>query len=325
MAQTNKYKVMVDDNFHFMDEDERYQSGVFDTYEEAVNHCKQIVSQTMPEYKPGMTAKEMYESYTMFSEDPFIVILGDATETPPKFSAWDYAKQCSEEIVSTQQNRVGEKRTLTIQETIDFAAQIYEEQIGGGAKSDGMHLKFTPRLELAIRKTSLAHAEQKRKGSGLPYIIHPFSVMCIASEVTDDEDILIACLLHDVIEDVPERYSAAEIQQDFGKRVLSIVEGVTKDSTLPDWQARADAYLAQLRITSIESVTVSAADKIHNLMSVLQDYEVVGEDLWKRFNAGKERQQWWYREVLCVLQNRIPDSSLTTRLEWQVIALERLL
>ncbi len=185
-------------------------------------------------------------------------------------------------------------------------------------------MKFTPRLELAIRKATLAHAEQKRKGSDWPYIIHPFSVMCIASEVTDDEDILIACLLHDVIEDVPDCYPESEMLQDFGERVLSIVKDVTKDGSLSAWQARADAYLAHLRIASIESVTVSAADKIHNLMSVLQDYEVLGDELWARFNAGKERQQWWYREVLKVLENRIPDSLLATQLEAQVKVLEGL-
>jgi len=96
---------MVDDNFHYMDEDERYQSGVFDTYVEAVNHCKQIVSQTIPELKPGMTAEEMYEGYVSFGEDPFIVIEGTVAETLPKYSAWDYAKQLSQEIVSGQQNK----------------------------------------------------------------------------------------------------------------------------------------------------------------------------------------------------------------------------
>jgi (p)ppGpp synthase/HD superfamily hydrolase len=185
-------------------------------------------------------------------------------------------------------------------------------------------MKFTQRLELAIRKATVAHAEQKRKGGDWPYIIHPFSVMCIASEVTDDEDILIACLLHDVIEDVPERYSEADMLQDFGERVMDIVKGVTKDSSLPAWQDRADAYLAHMRIASIESVTVSAADKIHNLMSVLQDYEELGDKLWARFNAGKERQQWWYREVLKVLKSRIPDSPLTAQLEEEVLVLEGL-
>lgn len=156
-------------------------------------------------------------------------------------------------------------------------------------------ITMTPRLSIAINKATWAHRNQTRKGSGLPYILHPYSVMCIASQVTGNEDILIACLMHDVIEDVPEEYSADEIRADFGDRVLDIVLGTTKNDTLPSWQDRADAYLHHLEYeASDESVIVSCADKIHNLMSILADYEEIGDELWDRFNAGKERQIWLY-------------------------------
>ena len=91
------YKVMIDDNFHFMDESERYMAGAFATAEEAIEACKRIVERSLEEsYKPGMTAEELYDSYTSFGEDPFIII-ENATKRD-LFSAWDYARQRSREI-----------------------------------------------------------------------------------------------------------------------------------------------------------------------------------------------------------------------------------
>ena len=175
-------------------------------------------------------------------------------------------------------------------------------------------INFTQRLDKAIRVAAWAHeqANQHRKGSGIPYIIHPFGTMLIASSVTNDEDVLIACLLHDVLEDVDETiYSEQKMNDNFGERVVSIVEGVTKDTSIKSWQGRADAYLYHLENeASDESVIVSCADKIHNLMSILADYRILGDKLWSRFNAGKEKQLWWYQEILRVTSKRAPSMNL---------------
>lgn len=161
----------------------------------------------------------------------------------------------------------------------------------------------------------MAHRNQKRKGTELPYIIHPFGVMTIASEATDSEDILIACLFHDILEDASEEYSKGQMEQDFGKKVVDIVEGVTKDSSLASWRERADAYLYHLEHeASDESVIVSCADKIHNLMSILEDYKEVGDDIWQRFSTGKEGQQWWFQAVYEVISKRLPELSLNKQL-----------
>ena len=96
----SRYKVMVDDNFHYMDEDERYQHGVFLTAEEAISACKHIVDEYLEnQVQPGMTASELYESYTMFGEDPFIVGI-NPTEENVSFSAWNYAKERSQVLTS---------------------------------------------------------------------------------------------------------------------------------------------------------------------------------------------------------------------------------
>jgi hypothetical protein len=93
-----RYKVLVDDNFHYMDEDERYEHGVYETAEEAIEACRGIVDLSLQEaYKPGVSAEALYEHYVSFGEDPFIVVL-DGADDNAKFSAWTYAKQHSRVI-----------------------------------------------------------------------------------------------------------------------------------------------------------------------------------------------------------------------------------
>lgn len=181
-----------------------------------------------------------------------------------------------------------------------------------------------PRLDKAIRVAAWAHREQVRKSTGIPYIVHPFAVMTIANRATSDEDVLIACLFHDILEDVPEQYSRERMHAEFGERVVCIVDGVTKDSSIADWRERSEAYLAHLQGARSESVIVSAADKIHNLQSTLIDYELHGENIWERFNSGKREQLWWYTSILRVLSDRMPDSVLTAELSRLILQLQKI-
>ena len=177
-------------------------------------------------------------------------------------------------------------------------------------------ITFTERLYKAINTATYAHRDQKRKGSDMLYIVHPFGAMIIAGKVTDDEDTLIACLFHDIIEDVPKEYPEDTMRSEFGDRVVEIVLGVTKDDTIKDWKLRSDSYLKHLEFeASDESVLVSAADKIHNLMSILDDYKKIDDELWGKFNSTKEQQLWWYQTVAKVVRKRLPDTPLNTTLD----------
>ncbi|MSU76383.1 hypothetical protein EXS54_02865 [Patescibacteria group bacterium] len=97
------YKVIVDDNFHFMKEEERYTSGSFATYPEALDHCKEIVDRSVvAEYAPGMTAEQLNDQYKRYGEDPWIDGGSDdirKTDGYELFSAWKYAEQRCKEIV----------------------------------------------------------------------------------------------------------------------------------------------------------------------------------------------------------------------------------
>lgn len=180
----------------------------------------------------------------------------------------------------------------------------------------------SPRLIQAINTAAWAHRDHVRKGTDIPYVSHVVGVMHLVSQVTDDEDVLIAALFHDILEDVPEEYSPQRMAEEFCDRVVELVRGVTKDSSLSSWQDRSDAYLAHLREADDGSVLISAADKLHNLLSIHADLDTLGDELWGRFNSGKERQLWWYRSVADLVQERLPGNPLGEELARQVEQLE---
>ena len=92
------YRVMVDDNYHYMDESERYQHGEFATLDAAIEAARKIVDEYLESaWKPGMSADELIASYCQFGEDPFIVAPGENIAGVP-FSGRDYARQRSPEI-----------------------------------------------------------------------------------------------------------------------------------------------------------------------------------------------------------------------------------
>ncbi len=191
-------------------------------------------------------------------------------------------------------------------------------------------INYTDRLDSALRRAAWAHEKsgQHRKGTDIPYIIHPVGVMIIASSVTDDEDALIACLMHDVLEDVDsDVYDKDKMSEEFGERVVAIVLNVTKDETEKDWRKRSEAYLRYLEYdASDEALIVSASDKIHNLLSILVDYSTCGDELWNRFSIkSSEDQLWWYESILAVITRRKVSETLVNKLTVQVNSLKNIL
>ena len=97
------YKVLVDDNFHYQDESERYELGVFDSYEKALEAAKQIVDKyLLSELTQEKSSSQLYDDYIGFGEDPFIVAVPPSEKVEPRFSAWDYAKTKCEELCGTK-------------------------------------------------------------------------------------------------------------------------------------------------------------------------------------------------------------------------------
>jgi (p)ppGpp synthase/HD superfamily hydrolase len=168
------------------------------------------------------------------------------------------------------------------------------------------------------------HAQQRRKGSDTPYIAHLLSVTAIVLEHGGREDEAIAALLHDAIEDQGGAPVREEIERRFGPVVAAIVDGCSDSETIPKppWHQRKENYLAHLPAAGRSVHLVSAADKLHNVRALLDDYREHGEALWDRFSGGRAGTLWYYRAVADVLAASFPGP-LVQKLEMAVADLER--
>ena len=182
------------------------------------------------------------------------------------------------------------------------------------------------RFNQALTFAAELHAQQQRKGSGVPYVAHLLGVTSLALEYGANEDEAIAALLHDAIEDQGGVATAAEIRRRFGDNVVTIVEACTDaDSTpKPPWRERKELYLSHLPTASPSVLLVSASDKLHNSRSILQDYRAVGEAVWDRFNGGKIGTLWYYRALVEAFRPTAVNPSLFAELERTVTAIEQL-
>ena len=158
-----------------------------------------------------------------------------------------------------------------------------------------MGRRFLRAFELAANK----HKYQTRKASTIPYIAHLMGVASVVLESGGDEDLAIAALLHDVVEDCGGAPMLKEVRRRFGSRVAKIVDGCTDADTYPKppWRERKENYIARLREEDADTRLVSAADKLNNVRSILSDYREIGESVWSRFNGKREGTLWYYRTL----------------------------
>jgi hypothetical protein len=168
---------------------------------------------------------------------------------------------------------------------------------------------YSDRINHALAFAIKHHDQQVRKGTRLPYVTHPANVAIILTRYGQDEDTVVAGILHDVIEDcVRDGYTremlASRIADKFGDDVLTTVLAVTHrkyddDGTELSSDDRRDDYLARLDAASTRARWVCAADKVHNGSTILADLKRTGypETVWGRFSAGRDGTVRWYRRV----------------------------
>jgi (p)ppGpp synthase/HD superfamily hydrolase len=160
---------------------------------------------------------------------------------------------------------------------------------------------MTERLERALRWAAERHSGHTRKGGEIPYVEHPFGVALILDRCGFDEDVVIAGLLHDVVEDTPT--TIADVRDQFGADVGAIVALCTErkvdgQGKKRPWLDRKTEYIEVLRRASLPAAfAVALADKLHNLVSIKCDLRD-GEDLWSRFNADRDQALWYYRTAI---------------------------
>ena len=182
-----------------------------------------------------------------------------------------------------------------------------------------------PRFERALVFATRKHAGQHRKGTTVPYVAHLLGVAGLVLEAGGDEDLAIAALLHDVVEDCGGAPMLRQIRRRFGERVAHIVDGCT-DTDLnlkPPWRQRKEDYLKRLRTADADVRLVSAADKLHNARSIVADYREIGEAVWERFRGKRDGTLWYYRALLDEFRRR-KTNPLINQLERVIVELEAL-
>lgn len=152
------------------------------------------------------------------------------------------------------------------------------------------------RLLQAINYMVEVHGGQQRKGSKLPKATHLFGVAAILQRYGYDDEVVIAGLLHDVVEDT-ER-DIAEIAHLFGAQVAEYVLAETEIAKENPWRVRKTTQIASLKNAKSAVKAIAAADKMHNLISLYQDYQAQGEQVWQHFNAGRDDIIWYYQTII---------------------------
>ncbi len=186
-------------------------------------------------------------------------------------------------------------------------------------------IKLGPRFLRAFEFAAKNHAGQVRKASTIPYIAHLMGVASLVLEAGGDEDLAIAALLHDVVEDCGGTPMLKEVRRRFGGRVAQIVDGCTDsyETPKPPWRERKESYIRRLKKENAETRLVSAADKLNNIRSILSDYRAIGESVWSRFNGGREGTLWYYRTLRDEFLRR-PANRITREFDLAVKELESL-
>jgi (p)ppGpp synthase/HD superfamily hydrolase len=186
-------------------------------------------------------------------------------------------------------------------------------------------VKLGPRFLRAFKFAAEKHEGQTRKASSIPYIAHLMGVASLVLEAGGDEDLAIAALLHDVVEDCGGAPMLKEVRRRFGSRVAKVVDGCTDADTdpKPPWRERKEKYILHLKSADADTRLVSAADKLNNVRSIVSDYRAIGESVWSRFNGGRDGTLWYYRTLLDVFLQQ-PRNRITRELELAVNELESL-
>ena len=151
------------------------------------------------------------------------------------------------------------------------------------------------RLNTAIEFATKKHSGQFRKSTTIPYILHPLEVLQILYSMRADTNVMIAGVLHDTVEDTDTTLD--EIREIFGSDVAELVAFNSEDKS-KSWDERKQHTIDELANANERVKMLIMADKLSNIRSIARDYKNIGDELWNRFNAPKEKQAWYYDGIL---------------------------
>jgi (p)ppGpp synthase/HD superfamily hydrolase len=192
-------------------------------------------------------------------------------------------------------------------------------------------LEITPRFTQAVDYTRRIHTGY-RKGTQVPYLAH---LLGVASLVLGEsgwvpfavtEDMLIAALLHDAVEDAGGLPRLRDIEANFGSTVARIVEGLSDSFEVDSekkasWESRKKGYIERLPREANDVLLVSLADKLYNARAILEDYREIGPEVWKRFKRGRREQLWYFGALVQVFEERCSNWRIVGQLKRTVAEL----
>jgi (p)ppGpp synthase/HD superfamily hydrolase len=189
---------------------------------------------------------------------------------------------------------------------------------------------LSDRFDRALLYATHVHGGQVRKETSIPYVAHLLAVAATVIEYGGSEDMAIAGLLHDAVEDQGGETRLGDIRNRFGDRVADIVRSCS-DSVVDssagqqkeDWRTRKTRYIEHLSTVDQETLLVSLCDKTHNARSILRDLRKpeVGAKVWERFNKPQPDTLWYYRSLANTFQTLLPGQ-LASELDEIVCVLE---
>ncbi len=176
--------------------------------------------------------------------------------------------------------------------------------------------KIQKAIELAIQ-THEIDDKQKRKGKDIPYITHPLSVGLILATAGGTEDVIVAGILHDTIEDstVEKKITKEMIAEQFGDNVMQLVLSVTEQNKSLSWEERKAEALEHIKTFSHDSLLLKSADIISNTTELISDYQIEREETFDRFNAPKERILKGYTDSINAILYKWSESPLAEDLK----------
>jgi len=215
-----------------------------------------------------------------------------------------------------------------------------------------MMVAYSERLDRALVLAAAVHDDQRRKGTAIPYIIHPYHVALILDRHGWPEDVVVAGALHDVLEDAkcerpefrdrvrrvcPALSTAPDeeagfrgavgdfIRRSFGAHVLEMVLRVTEEKTdargeRRPWKTRKEEQLAVMQQAPPEVVALKAADLVHNVQAIARDLRAAGPGVMARFNAPPAEVRWSYRELTKLVVAKLGEENPLARELTQVVA-----
>lgn len=174
-------------------------------------------------------------------------------------------------------------------------------------------MSYSYRVEQAIRAASVLHKGQVRRGqTPFPYVTHLYAVAFLVADYTDDEDVIVGALLHDTLEDTD--YTPEELQNDFGGTVMELVLGVTEpvapNGEKVNWKDNKKRYLKQLSKAPKGSLMIAAADKIHNMRCVVEEYYDNHSQFLADFGGSLEERLFMYQEISNILNRNLESGIL---------------